>query len=519
MSPTAQIEQATFRTNIPSRLDRLPWSRWHWYLVLALGITWVIDGLEVTLVGAVSPVLQRPDTLAFSSTQNGLLNAAYLLGAVTGSLVFGYLTDLCGRKKLFSVTLGLYAIAAFLTAFSWDFSSFAFFRFLTGAAIGGEYSAINSAIDELIPARVRGHVDLAINGTFWFGFAAGSLATTVLLDPRYFPIKLGWRLGFGLGATLALVIIFFRKAVPESPRWLITRGHRSEAERVVTEIERTIESDPRVGKLPAPEGSIAIRPHGPVGLGTVATVLLRKYPSRTALGVAMVTSQAFLYNGVAFTFAMILAKFYGVGVDRIGLYLMPFALGNFLGPLVLGRLFDTLGRKPMIAGTYSVSASLLALTGFLFEQGVFNPTTQTIAWGIIFFFASAAASSAYLTVSEIFPLELRGLAIALFYSTGTALGGPLASWLFGRLIDKGARVDILYGDLVASFVLIGTVILVLLYGVKAERTSLEDVAEPLSAANDDANGPRAAWSPPDGNDRSRDTQRHTGMIISKRHEE
>ena len=334
MSAVAGIEHAIFRTDIPSRLDRLPWSRWHWRVVLALGITWVIDGLEVTLVGAVSPVLMRLDTLNFSSTQNGLLNTAYLVGAVIGSLIFGYLTDLWGRKKLFRLTLGLYVIAAFLTAFSWDFWSFACFRLLTGAGVGGEYSAINSAIDELIPARVRGRVDLAINGTFWVGFAAGSLATLVLLDTRYFPINLGWRLGFAIGASLALIIVFFRKSVPESPRWLMTRGLKREAERVVGEIERAIESEPRHQKLPAPEGTISIRPHGPVGFKTITEVLLRKYPSRTALGVAMIMSQAFLYNGVAFTFAMILAKFYGVKEDRVGLYLMPFALGNFLGPLV-----------------------------------------------------------------------------------------------------------------------------------------------------------------------------------------
>jgi MFS family permease len=484
MAATAELQRTTFRTNIPARLDRLPWSRWHWRLVVALGITWVIDGLEVTLVGAVSPVLQRPDTLNFSSAQNGLLNAAYLCGAVVGSLVFGYLTDLLGRKKLFTVTLGLYLVAAALTAFSWDFWSFAFFRFLTGAAIGGEYSAINSAIDELIPARVRGRVDLAINGTFWVGFALGSLATIVLLDPRYFPINVGWRLGFGLGAALALIIIFFRTAIPESPRWLLTRGDRSEAERVTREIERKIKSDQGARKLPAAEGRMTIRPHGPVGLGTIAEVLLKKYPSRTVLGIAMVMSQAFLYNGVAFSFAMILATFYSVSPERIGLYLAPFALGNVMGPLVLGRFFDTVGRKPMIAGTYLVSAALLVLTGFLFERGLLGPEAQTALWGIVFFFASAAASSAYLTVSEIFPLELRGMAIALFYSTGTALGGPLSSWLFGRLIETGAKINILYGDLLAGLVLVGAAIVVLFFGVKAERTSLEDVAAPLSAASE-----------------------------------
>src|SRR5262245_25542918 len=265
MGAAVAVERETFRTDVPARLDRLPWSPWHWRVVLALGVTWIIDGLEVTLVGAVSPVLELPDTLNFSSTQNGLLNTAYLVGAVIGSLVFGYLTDLWGRKRLFTVTLGLYVIAAFVTAFSWDFWSFAFFRFLTGAAIGGEYSAINSAIDELIPARLRGRVDLAINGTFWIGFAAGSLATVVLLDPRYIPINLGWRLGFGIGAALALFIVFVRSAVPESPRWLITRGHRREAERVVAEIECAVENEHGQNTLPAPEGSITIRPHGPVG--------------------------------------------------------------------------------------------------------------------------------------------------------------------------------------------------------------------------------------------------------------
>src|SRR5262249_36641546 len=343
---------------------------------------------------------------------------------------------------------------------------------------------------------LRGRVDLAINGTFWLGFAAGSLATIILLDPRYIPINLGWRLGFGIGATLGLIIGFFRSAVPESPRWLMTRGYRRGAEQVVGEIEKKIESDSPQTKLAAPEGSIAIRPHGPVGFNTIAKVLLRKYPSRTALGLAMIMSQAFLYNGVAYTFAMILVEFYGVEADRVGIYLMPFALGNFLGPLLLGRLFDTVGRKPMIARTYAVAATLLVVAGLLFERGMLSATTQTLAWAVIFFFASAAASSAYLTVSEIFPLELRGLAIALFYSAGTALGGPLASWLFGRLIDERARIYILYGDLTAAAILGGAVIVVLFFGVKAERTSLESVAEPLSTANSEVKNRKAPPEPP-----------------------
>lgn len=491
MGTAGEIERETFRTDVPARMDRLPWSRWHWRVVLALGVTWIIDGLEVTLVGAVSPVLERRDTLGFSSTQNGLLHTAYLVGAVTGSLAFGYLTDLWGRKKLFTATLAVYLTAAFLTAFSWDFWSFAVFRFFTGAGIGGEYSAINSAIDELIPARVRGRVDLAINGTFWLGAAGGSLATVVLLDPGYFPIDVGWRLGFGIGAMLGLVVIFFRNSVPESPRWLMTRGRKEEAERIVAEIERQIEADPRVGKLPAVDRKIAIKPHGPVGFRTIASTMLRKYPKRSALGLAMIMSQAFLYNGVSFAFALILAKFYGVPEQRIGLYLLPFALGNFLGPLLLGRFFDTVGRRPMIMGTYAASAALLVVSGLLFEREAMSAAGQTMIWGVIFFFASAAASSAYLTVSEIFPLELRGMAIALFYSSGTALGGPLASWLFGALIDRGQRIYVFYGDLLAAAVLLAAVVVVFFFGVKAEGASLEDIAEPLSAVDESAS-PQAA---------------------------
>jgi MFS family permease len=481
MGAASAIEAGTFQTDVPARMDRLPWSRWHWRVVLALGVTWIIDGLEVTLVGAVAPILERRETLGFSSTQNGLLNTAYLVGAVSGSLVFGYLTDLWGRKKLFTLTLAVYLTAAFLTAFSWDFWSFAFFRFFTGAGIGGEYSAINSAIDELIPARVRGRVDLAINGTFWLGAAGGSLATIVLLDPAYFPIDVGWRMGFAIGALLGLVVIFFRNSIPESPRWLMTRGRKEEAERIVAEIERRIESDPAVGKLPAVDRTITISPHGPVGFRTIASTMLQKYPKRSVLGLAMIMSQAFLYNGVSFAFAMILAKFYGIPEQRIGLYLLPFALGNFLGPLLLGRFFDTVGRKPMIIGTYTVSAALLVVSGFLFDRGVLTAATQTLLWGVIFFFASAAASSAYLTVSEIFPLELRGMAIALFYSTGTALGGPLASWMFGSLIDRGQRIYVFYGDLAAAAILLAAAVVVAFFGVKAEGASLEDIAEPLSA--------------------------------------
>lgn len=472
-----------FETNIPARMDRLPWSRWHWLVIVAMGITWAVDGLEVTLVGSVSSLLQQSGTgtLHFPAAQIGLLNTSYLIGAVLGALVFGYLTDLWGRKTLFSITLSLYLIAAFLTAFSWNFWSFAVFRFFTGAGVGGEYSAINSAIDELIPARVRGRVNLAINGTFWLGAAGGSLATVVLLDPDWFAPDVGWRVGFAIGAVLGLIIIFFRHWVPESPRWLMTRGRKTEAERIVAEIERSISSEPGMDPLPMPQRTITIRPYGPVGFRTIAKTMLRDYPRRTVLGLSLIISQAFLYNGISFTFALILARFYQVRPDRVGLYLLPFALGNFLGPLLLGNLFDTVGRKPMIAGTYAISAVLLAGSGVLFTLDLLTAATQTLVWAAIFFFASAAASSAYLTVSEIFPLELRGMAIALFYSVGTGVGGPLASWLFGRLIDENSRVYIMYGDLIGAAILAFTMVTVLLFGVKAERASLEAVSTPLSA--------------------------------------
>jgi MFS family permease len=485
------LEQSskTFRSDVPARLDRLPWSRWHWMVVAALGITWIIDGLEVTLIASFGPVLSEPASLGFGATQIGLLNSAYLAGAVIGALVFGYLTDRLGRKKLFTVTLGLYLVAAFLTALSWDFLSFAVFRFLTGAAIGGEYSAINSAIDELIPSRVRGWADLAINGTFWVGAAAGSLASIVLLDPAIFSANLGWRLGFGIGAALGLVIIFLRHHVPESPRWLLTHGRPEEAERIVGEIEREIEASPGATRLPPAEGSIVIRPRGPVGFGELAGVMIRTYPSRTVLGLALIVSQAFLYNGVFFTFPLVLKDFYSVPVDRTGLYLLPFALSNFLGPVLLGRFFDTVGRRPMIAATYTISAVLLALTGYLFKVGHLTPATQTLLWAIVFFFASSAASSAYLTVSEIFPVELRGMVIALFFAVGTLIGGTVAPSLFGYLVETKSRPELFYGNLLASGLLLATVVIVWLYGVKAERTSLEEVARPLSAADEAAESP------------------------------
>ncbi len=473
-----------FQTSIPGRLDRLPWSRFHRLVVTALGITWILDGLEVTLIGAISGVLQERETLAFTSSEIGLTASAYLTGAVLGSLLFGYLTDRAGRKKMFFTTLAVYLIGTLLTAFSWDLGSFLLFRFLTGAGIGGEYAAINSAIDELMPARVRGRVDLIINGSFWVGAAGGSLATILLLDPKIFPVDLGWRFGFAIGASLGLFIIFLRRHVPESPRWLATHGYPEHAESVVQEIEERVAQE--TGAKPAkPTEFLTIHPRKHFGFGIVARTMFRKYRSRSILGLSLMISQAFLYNSIFFTYALVLTRFYHVPSSETGMYLLPLAIGNFLGPVVLGPFFDTVGRRQMITGTYAASAAFLIITGSLFTHDLLSPYTQTGLWTLVFFFASPAASSAYLTVSEIFPLEIRGMAIAFFYALGTAAGGILAPWIFGMLIETGSRVEVFYGYLAGSILMLAAAVVEIVYGVKAERASLESVAEPLSAKKEE----------------------------------
>jgi MFS family permease len=470
-----------FQTEIPARLDRLPWNQFHWLVVIALGITWSLDGLEVTLNGAISGVLQEPHVMNFSAPQIGSIASAYLIGAVGGALIFGYLTDLWGRKRLFFITLAIYLTGTMLTAFSWNFWSFAAFRLITGAGIGGEYSAIGSAIDELIPAEFRGRVNLFINGSYWIGAAAGAASTVVILDPRIVAPQLGWRFGFGVGALLGLLILLLRRHVPESPRWLMTHGQQEEADRVMADIETR--SEEHLGKaLPPPEGDpLVIHPRESIGFGLVASRMMHKYRRRSFLSLSLITSQAFLYNAVFFTYALILTRFYNVPGGRTGLYLLPFAAGNFLGPLLLGHFFDTIGRRPMISFTYAISAALLTLTGWLFARGLLSATTQTIAWTVIFFFASAAASAGYLTVSEIFPLEIRALSIAFFYALGTAIGGIVAPWLFGELIGSGSATKVFYGYAVAAFLMFGAAVVELVYGVKAERARLESIADPLSA--------------------------------------
>jgi len=468
---------------VPARLDRLPWSSWHWLIVVSLGATWILDGLEVTLAGALGGILTLPQTLGLTPARVGASATCYLAGAVLGALLFGYGTDRFGRKKLFFITVAVYLIGTALSAFSWNFWSYAFFRALTGAGIGGEYAAINSAIDELIPARVRGRVDLIINGSYWVGAALGAAATLVLLDPSRIPIWLGWRFAFGIGATLGLIVIFFRRWIPESPRWLMIHGRNDEAEEIVGEVEQKIMGLNAAGMIDpgysAPPTRIRTRTHTP--WHEIWDAIVHEHRRRSFLGFVLMLTQAFFYNSIFFTYALVLMRFYNVPEQNVGSYLLPFALGNVLGPLLLGHLFDTIGRKKMISITYGLAGILLAATGWLFHAGVLTAQTQTLAWTIIFFIASAAASSAYLTVSEIFPLEIRALAIAIFYAIGTLAGGVGAPLLFGWIIGTGSITALFVGYLVAAALMIFGAATEAWIGVPAERRSLEHVAAPLSS--------------------------------------
>jgi MFS family permease len=478
----AEVETRTITTRIPARLDRLPWARWHWMVVIGLGTVWILDGLEVTIVGAVGATLTKPASgLHLSLSDAGFAGAIYIAGACLGALFFGYLTDRFGRKKLFMITLGIYLAATALTALSFAPWWFFVFRFITGAGIGGEYAAINSAIDELIPARVRGRVDLIINGSYWLGTAAGAAATLVLLDPKLLAVDLGWRLCFGLGVVLALVILLVRRNVPESPRWLFIHGREEEADGIVTDIEEQVRSSTGIGELPEPEEEITVRQRNAIGFITIARTLLGRYPRRSALSFSLFIGQAFLYNAIFFTYAVALTTFYHVAAASVGLYLLPFAAGNFAGPLLLGRFFDTLGRKIMISGTYILAGALLAVTAWLFDKGTLTATTQTAAWVIIFFFASAGASSAYLTVSEIFPMETRAMAIAFFYAIGTAVGGISGPLLLGVLIASGKRGDLTIGYLIGAVLMIAAGLVEVWLGVNAEQKPLEEIATPLTA--------------------------------------
>lgn len=467
-------------TDIPSRLDALEWSSWHRRMILALGITWVLDGLEASLIANIAPTLQSAATLGLSATEVGVANSVYLVGQVIGALVFGHLTDRLGRKRLFLVTLGLYLAATALSGLAPGYGVFLIFRSLAGAGIGGEYSAINSAIDELVPARIRGAVDLGINGSYWVGVALGAGATLLVLDTRIFPIEIGWRVAFGVGALLGLVIVPVRRHLPESPRWLLNHGYVRMAREIVEQIEVHVYGPGGRERARASVRQVSIvtdrvRVAGTVGLAELVHTLVRRYPRRTVLGLSLMLAQAFLYNSIFFSYALILERFHGVPAARVSLYIVPFAAGNFLGPLVLGPLFDRWGRRVMIPLTYALSGVLLLATGGLFVAGLLNAVTQTLAWMAVFFVASAAASSAYLTVSELFPVELRGMAIAVFYAFGTLVGAG-APTLFGVIVDTGDPHRLLAGYALASVLMIGAAIVARVLGVSAERRSLESIA-------------------------------------------
>ena len=467
-------------TDIPARLDRLPWGAFHWLVIAALGISWILDGLEVTLVGSLSPAIAG--SLHMSDAQVGLSGSAYVVGAVAGALIFGRLADRFGRRRLFTITLAVYLLATLASGLAWNFAAFAVCRMVTGAGIGGEYAAVNSAIDELIPARRRGWTDLAVNGGWWLGTAAGAAGSLVALSGSIVPPALGWRLAFALGAALSLVVLWLRRFIPESPRWLLIHGRAGEAEAIVGAVEERAWR----GRAPPSEPAATLRfsPRPPASWRRIGTILAHRYPDRTFLVLTLMATQAFCYNAVFFTYSLILTRFFAVAPAKVGWFILPFAAGNFAGPLILGPLFDSLGRRIMISATYGLSGALLALTGVLFSAGAFGQgaagaSALTAAWCVIFFFASAGASSAYLTAGEAFPLEIRAAAISLFYAFGSLLGagGPV---LFGALIGGGRRGDLLWGYLLAAGLMLLAAAVAARFAVAAEGKPLEQVAPPLS---------------------------------------
>ena len=474
--------RALIRTKAPARLERLPWGPFHTLVILALGITWILDGLEVTLAGSVSGALKASPVLRFTDSDVGAAGSFYLVGAVIGAVFFGWLTDRLGRKKLFFITLTLYLLATAATAFSWSKDSFWAFRFLTGAGIGGEYTAINSTIQELVPARYRGWTDLVVNGSFWIGAAFGAGGSIFFLDSGVLSLENGWRAAFFVGAAIGLIILLMRVWIPESPRWLVIHGREAEADRIVSAIEAGYAR--RGVNLPKVEKEMEIRPRTHTPLSQVFRALFVTHRQRALVGLLMMAAQAFFYNAIFFTYALVLTRFYAVPPGQVGWYVLPFSIGNVLGPVLLGRFFDTIGRRAMIAATYAASGCLLVAAGVLFAQGWLTAATQTLAWSVVFFFASPAASAAYLTVSESFPLEVRALAIAFFYAVGTGLGGVAAPLIFSKLVESGSRMSVMDGYLFGAALMLVAAAAAAKWGVDAERKSLEEVAAPLSIASD-----------------------------------
>lgn len=486
MSADPNVFSGAIRSLIPARIDRLPWSSFHTRLVTALGVAWVLDGLEITVVSAISALLSDARALSLASGTVTLSASVYLLGEVAGALIFGHMSDKLGRRRLFMLTLAVYLIGSGLTALTvsngtFSIAWFLLTRFVAGMGIGGEYAAINSAIDELIPATYRGRIDLLVNGTYWLGALFGTLGSFILL--KQIEPNIAWRLAFMLGPVLGLVIILVRRNLPESPRWQIMNGRSTEAEDTLAHIEREVEKSGKT--LPPVDESKALdlRPTEKYGYVELTRVLFREYPQRSILGATLMITQSFLYNAIFFTYGIVLARFYNVAAEDVPLYLIAFCVGNFLGPLLLGRFFDTVGRKKMISGTYITAGVLLAISAVLFNAGALTAMTQTIAWCVIFFFASAGASAGYLTVSELFPLEVRAKAIAVFFCIAQCFGalGPV---IYGRLIGEGNNPDpfnLFLGFLLGAVIMIIGGVVAIIYGVNAEGKALEDVAPPLGA--------------------------------------
>lgn len=476
----AETEQRSIETDIPARLDRLPFSGWHRRIIIALGTSWLLDGLQVTLAGSLAGILENKKALGLSDPQVTAGATAYLAGAVAGAILFGYLTDRLGRRKLFLITLAVYSLATAATALSWNFWSFALFRFVTGLGIGGEYAAINSAVDELIPGKVRGTVDLVVNATFWVGAALGSVASWALLNGGFVPVNVGWRIAFAVGAVLGLGVLVLRLAVPESPRWLMLRGKEEDADKIVRDIESKVSE--KSGELPEPEGEklhLTVRDHTP--WTEIFHNMWNDNRKRSLLALALMIGQSFFFNAVFFTYGLVVNKFYKVDAKHLPMHLLPFALASFFGPIGLGKLFDSIGRKPMITATYGISGLLLVLTVFPFANGALNATSLNICFSVIFFIASSAASAAYLTVSEIFPLEIRALAIAIFYAIGTLIGGVGAPYFFGELIASGSRWNVGIGYLVGAALMLIAAGAEWAVGVEAAGKSLESVSQPLQS--------------------------------------
>ncbi len=473
-------EDRIIETDVPARMDRLPWSSWHLRIIVALGTSWMLDGLQVTLAGSLAGILEDKRSLGLTTPQVTAGATTYLAGAVIGAIFFGYLTDRLGRKKLFLITLATYTLATAATAFSWNFASFALFRALTGLGIGGEYAAINSAVDELIPSKVRGTVDLVVNATFWLGAILGSTASLVLLNGNIAPVNVGWRIAFGTGAILGTGVLILRLFVPESPRWLMLRGKEEDADKIVGDIEAKVSKNK--GKLPPIEGEklkLAVRDHTP--WGEIFGNMLGENRKRSLLGFVLMVAQSFFFNAIFFTYSLVVEKFYHIPPKRLPIHLLPFALGSFLGPILLGHLFDRVGRKPMIIATYGIAGILLAAVAFPFAHGSMSVRTLDISFSVIFFVASSAASAAYLTVSEIFPLEIRAFAIAIFYAIGTLVGGVGAPFLFGELIATGSRWNVSIGFLIGAFLMLVGAACEMVIGVEAAGKSLESISKPLQS--------------------------------------